>query len=232
MHLAKRQPHPDKAHQLQNQGVVSIPDFLSPEAAERLYRCLLKEVPWGLAFRLNGKPFTEVGVVSVDQLEQTKCEALLTQMNEPFQFLYNSYMMVTAYLEKRDPGLLLHAVLEWLNSPAVMAYFRALTGVEALKKINAQATRYLPGHFLKNHNDFNATEGRRYAYVLSLTKHWQADWGGLLHFTDATGEVVKTLVPRFNTLNVFSVPQDHCVSYVAPYASEPRLAITGWMLDK
>jgi len=193
---------------------------------------LSQEFPWGLAFRLDGKPVTRIATASLDELEAEERQKLRQQLTEPFQFIYNTYMMVTAYLEQRDPELLLHRVLEWLNSDEVLNYFRALTGVADIVKCNAQATRYLPGHFLKNHNDFNATEGRRFAYVLSLTKGWQADWGGLLEFTDADGNVVRTIVPSFNALNVFEVPQDHSVSFVAPYAERPRLAITGWMLDR
>jgi len=34
-----------------------------------------------------------------------------------FQFAYDSYMMVKAAQEGRDPGLLLHVVLQFLNSP-------------------------------------------------------------------------------------------------------------------
>jgi len=193
---------------------------------------LSQEVPWGLAFRLDGKPVTRIATASLDELEPEERQKLRQQLSEPFQFIYNTYMMVTAYLEQRDPELLLHRVLEWLNSDEVLNYFRSLTGVAGIVKCNAQATRYLPGHFLKNHNDFNATEGRRFAYVLSLTKDWQADWGGLLQFTDADGNVARTIVPSFNALNVFEVPQDHSVSFVAPYAERPRLAITGWMLDR
>ena len=38
-------------------------------------------------------------------------------------------------------------------------------------------------------------------------------------------------VPRFNTLSIFTVPQFHAVSCVAPYAPMGRLAITGWFQD-
>ena len=41
-------------------------------------------------------------------------------------------------------------------------------------------------------------------------------------------DVVDTLLPRWNTLSLFAVPTDHCVSLVAPWAGQDRLAITGW----
>jgi Rps23 Pro-64 3,4-dihydroxylase Tpa1-like proline 4-hydroxylase len=67
--------------------------------------------------------------------------------------------------------------------------------------------------------------------VLNLTRRWQADWGGLLQFVDAAGEITDTWLPRFNTMALFRVPVRHTVSYVAPFANEPRLAITGWFRD-
>jgi Rps23 Pro-64 3,4-dihydroxylase Tpa1-like proline 4-hydroxylase len=64
--------------------------------------------------------------------------------------------------------------------------------------------------------------------VINLSRNWQADWGGLLQFLDSDGEVVRTLMPRFNTISLFRVPADHLVSPVAPFATGARYAITGW----
>ncbi len=150
---------------------------------------------------------------------------------DQFQFIYNSYMMVTAYKEGRNPDLLLHRLLEFLNSPPWLDFMRKLTGISGIKKADAQATRYLPGQFLKLHNDHEPEEKRLAAYVLNLSRNWQADWGGLLHFMDEDGNVTDTLLPRFNTLSIFSVPANHFVSEVAPFARTPRYAITGWLKE-
>lgn len=139
-------------------------------------------------------------------------------------------MMVTAYKEGRDPGLLLHRVLELFNSPDYLGFVQALTGDARIRRVNAQATRYRPGHFLRWHTDEDHDEGRLYAYVLNLSRQWQADWGGLLQFIDADGQVMGTFLPRWNTLSLFAVPAGHAVSLVAPWAREDRLAITGWFL--
>jgi Rps23 Pro-64 3,4-dihydroxylase Tpa1-like proline 4-hydroxylase len=40
---------------------------------------------------------------------------------------------------------------------------------------------------------------------------------------------VSGFIPDFNVLRLFSVPQTHHVSYVAPWAAERRLSITGWL---
>jgi Rps23 Pro-64 3,4-dihydroxylase Tpa1-like proline 4-hydroxylase len=65
--------------------------------------------------------------------------------------------------------------------------------------------------------------------VYGLTHDWQAEWGGLLLFHDAGGDIERGYTPRFNSLNIFSVPQLHSVSYVSRVAPEPRLSVTGWL---
>ncbi|MGH8162377.1 MAG: 2OG-Fe(II) oxygenase [Gammaproteobacteria bacterium] len=139
--------------------------------------------------------------------------------------------MVPAYKEKRDPHLFLHRFLEYLNSSPMLDFVRQVTGHADVGKADAQATRYLPGHYLRRHNDIiraDPEDNRRAAYVFNLTRDWQADWGGQLQFLHDDGGVEQSWVPGFNTMSLFSVPVWHCVSCVAPFATAPRLAITGW----
>lgn len=225
-------PSDQQIQYLAEQKHLRVHDFLQKDFAEKIRNCLLNEVNWGLACRIDDEPRTFQGIEDVAYLDYDDKYKLTSQLNRPFQFIYNTYMMVTAYLEKRDPDLLLHRVLEWLNSPDVIKYFRELTGDISVRKINAQATRYIGGHFLTQHNDEHKEEGRLYAYVLGLTKDWNPDWGGLLNILNDKGEIVKTLIPEYNSLSIFKVPQNHFVSYVAPYASGERIGITGWLLDK
>ena len=107
-------------------------------------------------------------------------------------------------------------------------FIRDFTGDRELMMVGAQATRYLPGEFLRTHDDRHEQEARRFAYVLNLSRDWEADWGGLLHFVDDAGGVSASYVPNFNSLSLFKVPARHHVGLVAPWARQPRLAITGW----
>ena len=217
--------------ELARRGRVQIESYLQPDAAGFLAKLLRDVVPWTLAYRRGGAskvmPHAELAALA-PEAERELFAALAREATGTYGFAYDSYMMVTAYKEGRDPDLPLHRVLEFFNSPDHLAFIRALTGLEALRRVNAQATRYRPGQFLKYHDDQDPTEGRRYAYVLNLTERWEADWGGLLQFMDAQGRVVETLMPRYNTLSLFRVPAAHAVSLVAPWAQAPRLAITGW----
>lgn len=119
----------------------------------------------------------------------------------------------------------LHA---FFNSEAFLGFARDLTGDARIAYVDAQATRYLPGHFLTQHSDEHEDAGRLYAYVLNVSPRWRADWGGLLSFRDRDGEVTETFTPAFGTLNLFKVPQEHAVSMVTPFAAAPRYSITGW----
>lgn len=211
---------------------MQIADVLQPEVASALHECLDREVPWTLAFIGDDGPTTmpeQAFRAMVAKERERLRETINARAKRQFQFLYNSYMMVTAYKEGRDPGLLLHRFLEFLNSAPFLQFARHVTGMERIRKADAQATRYLPGHFLTRHNDITPEQGREVAYVMNLTRDWRTEWGGLLQFMNDEGEVIDTFMPRFNSLTLFRVPMYHCVSCVAPYAARPRYAITGWL---
>ncbi|GAB6195611.1 2OG-Fe(II) oxygenase [Lysobacter xanthus] len=214
---------------LRQRGRVQVDDFLDPAVARRLRDCLEHEVPWTLAVRddagartIRGDEYARLQAGDMDGFLRGVADG------DGFRFAYESYMMVRAYTEGLDPGLVLHRVLESLNSPSAIGFYRAVTGDERIRRAGAQATRYRRGHFLRQHNDEDAAKERRFAYVINLTRDWQADWGGLLQFVDRDGRVVDSFVPRWNTLSLFEVPADHVVSLVAPWARQDRLSITGW----
>ena len=123
---------------------------------------------------------------------------------------------------------IVHDVFDYLNSPDVFSLIEGITGHKALTYADAQYTSYSFGHFLTRHNDDVGEEGRRVAYVLGLSKDWHPDWGGLLHFFEEDGAPRDFWIPKFNTLSLFDVRHVHSVSYVTPFAQEPRLSLTGW----
>jgi len=214
---------------------IQIRDVLTTDVAERLYQCLDREVPWGLAY-IDGEEYKILQADALANFSQADWTALNERVQarakDKFQFLYNSYMMISAYKEKRNPGLMLHGMVEAINTPSFLQFLRAVTGVGNIMAADAQATRYMPGHFLKKHTDTVAGQYREIAYVLNLTKDWQADWGGLLQFMDEDGKITETYLPTFNSLTLFRVPMWHHVSYVAPSATAARYAITGWGMSR
>ncbi len=220
-------------HALAQRARIQIPDFLQPAAAEALAEELETRIPWQLAERSEGVPRTTPRGAYPDE---TAHAALLrrgyAQAADSYQFAYDSYMLAKAAKEAWDPGLLVHGVLRLFNTPQFLAFARYLSADPAIAAANAQCTRYRPGHYLMPHDDLDASEGRRYAYVLNLGREWRPDWGGQLQFLDADGQVLETFLPRWNALSLFRVPQRHQVTLVVPWASRPRHAITGWWLAK
>jgi len=214
---------------------IQIHDVLLPEAAESLCQCLEHEVPWDVAF-IDGEQSILLASDKLMEFSQDDWVNLNSKVQsravDNFQFIYNSYMMVTAYKEKRAPNMLLHSMVEYINAPAFLNFIRNVTGIYSIMRADAQATRYIPGHFLKKHNDQAVGQYREIAYVLNLTRKWQADWGGLLQFMDDDGKVTDTYLPTFNSLTMFQVPAWHHVSYVAPFVPCARYAITGWGMSR
>lgn len=211
---------------------IQIHDVLLADIAEKLYQCLAHEVPWGIAY-IEGEKSVLLKSEQVAGFTPTDWTALnnavqARALQGKFQFIYGSYMMITAYKEKRDPQLMLHSMVELINSPPFLSLLRIITGIHDIVKADAQATRYIPGNFLTKHNDIADNQNRKIAYVLNLTKDWQADWGGLLQFMDDSGMITDTYAPVFNSLSLFRVPMWHHVSYVSPFATHARYAITGW----
>lgn len=92
-----------------------------------------------------------------------------------------------------------------------------------------RAPHYGPGHLLTAHDDAVAGKNRRAAFVVNLTRDWSADWGGLLMFHQPGVAAAEALVPSFNAINLFAVPQPHSVSMVAPFAPRRRYSVTGWL---
>jgi SM-20-related protein len=208
---------------LARDGRVQIPGFLQRDAAERLADSLRNEVPWVTAERgqPDSPPWTGATLAQ-------RMPAAYRRAAAGFHFVYDRYLIVEAMKAGRDPHLVVQSALKIFNSPPFLAFIRDFTGDRELMMVGAQATRYLPGQFLRMHDDRHDDEARRYAYVLNLSRDWEPDWGGLLHFVEDDGSQREAFVPRFNTLSLFKVPKKHFVGVVAPWAQQPRLAITGW----
>jgi SM-20-related protein len=207
-----------------------IPRFLTQASAEALHRHLSQEVPWSLVVH-DGQKVREakpdVRRQYGEDLERNmRVEAYSTAASR-FQFLYENCSIPPA--AAGVPPSLLTQFLAFLNSPPFIRFARALTGLAAIDWADGQATRYQAGHFLTAHDDSAVNQTRQAAYVFNLTPTWKPDWGGLLQFIDSDGHIAEAYTPRFNALNIFTVPQLHCVSSIALFAPVARYSITGWL---
>jgi Rps23 Pro-64 3,4-dihydroxylase Tpa1-like proline 4-hydroxylase len=217
---------------------IQLRDVLTVETARTVQRVLAQQTLWGLAWTASGEHPQSLTHAEIGALPQAQASAIAkkvdaTMRNEGYGFLYSQYPMLDAYKQKWAPGGPHDLLLEHINNRPFLDLVREVTGIPELVKADAQATLYAPNQFLAMHDDSHPAQARRVAYVLNFcTTNWRPDWGGYLLFYDADGDVVSGFKPRFNSLNLFTVPQAHNVSYVPPFAPVGRLAITGWFRDR
>ncbi len=218
-------------------GRICIRDAFDPEFAERVHESLRTEVPWRLSVYDNRRPPRERALkLTAADLDRMGAQGrtslqreVFRQANGQFQYAYQSFDLLEGFRNDEQPGLFLYRLMQYLAGEEFFAFARALIGDSGINRIDGHATCYTAGHFLKDHADESPFEQRRAAYVVGMTKGWNADMGGLLMFLDEEGRVEETFLPDFNTLTVFSVPVPHVVSYVPEWVRERRLSVTGWL---
>lgn len=222
------------AQQFAAKGFTQLRDVLAEATTQRLFRCLTHETPWGIAwFEGGAKTMNAERLRSLSPQEgQALMQGIQTRAATPeYQYLYQCYPILDAYLAGQNPGLYLHRWLEFVNSEPMLALVRQVTGLPGLCKADAQATLFARQQFLGLHTDGFKDEAWRVAYVLNMTPDWHENFGGYLQFYDEAGDITGGLMPRFNCLNLLAVPQRHAVSYVPPFAPNARFALTGWFRD-
>jgi hypothetical protein len=213
-------------------GRVQIRDFLTPETAATIRDVLERATPWGLSIEAGDGP-RHLRPEELQRLGQADRAGLTRKIGSvmrerEYAFVFQSYPMVQAHLERWDPDGPLALLLEHVNDQPLLDLVREVTGMPELHKADAQATLFAPGQFLGLHDDGHVAEGWRVAYVMNFADRWHPDWGGYLNFFDADGDIVEGFAPRYNALNLFAVPQRHHVSFVPLWSPATRLAITGW----
>jgi len=213
---------------LRRDGRVHIPRILTEESAARVHRCLEQETDYSLLVQTG---LDQAQAWRVATLAPQKQAELITKVysraRDQFDYLYDAHNLTNEGEPYPDSSHYLANITRFLNSALLLDFARRVTGVSRIAFASAQATRYRPGHFLNQHNDVN--DPRRVAgFVLNMTPAWRSDWGGALLFSDRPGHITEGYLPAFNALNLFSVPQEHLVGFISPFAAAMRYSITGW----
>jgi SM-20-related protein len=210
-------------------GRVRIFGLLS-EGALALYECLDARPDW--IHLIN----TDDGVLELDPGQRARlspaewraiADGAHLRARTGFQYRYHGLRVPDEDEIVQDDLLL--AFAGFMQSEAMIDLLKKVTGHEGLAFTDGQATAYGPGDFLTGHDDEVSGKARTAAYVFGLTPGWRLEWGGLLLFHGAHDRTAMGLAPRFNTLDLFKVPQMHSVSEVTGAAPHRRYAITGWL---
>ena len=146
--------------------------------------------------------------------------------NENFEFknsdLFEFYQ--TKDLENTNNTKLM-AFYDMLNSKEFKNYLLKLTGVKALAKIDCSGFIYKNTNYLLPHDD--RLETRKLAYVYYLSEFKKKDGGSLDLFNKE--KVVKSIVPKFNSLVIFKVIKNKTYHQVSEVLTDKeRLSIAGW----
>ena len=223
-------------------GRARIASVLTTASAKRVRNLLEHGTPWSLAWRAGEMPPEVIRAEAISAVTPDRARAIQERLQaamaaRDYAFCYSTYPLVQALLERWAPGGPHEQLLTDLNQPALLDLIRQVTAIPELVKADGQATLYNRGHFLARHDDAEPAKGRRVAYVLNLCGDpdgapWRPEWGGMLQFLTAAGDPDETLLPRFNALNLFAVPQPHHVTSVASFAPVSRYAVTGWFRDR
>ena len=224
------------AREFEAKGRLQVRDVLTEASAASIRALLDEATPWAMAWQTGATaPAQLLRAEQLAALPEAERQGIVARAaaDPDYGFAYHSYPLVTAYLERWKPGSAHEQLLEELNDGQMLQFMRSVTGIGEIVKMDGQATLYTPGDFLRLHNDAESERGRRVAYVLNLTKgDWRPEWGGYLNFYDEALDVELGFRPRFNSLNLFRVPQWHGVGEVSASAPIARYAITGWARDR
>lgn len=220
-------------HRLLEVGRAQINDVLVDEDAQALQQAAA-DVDYNVVMR------RETGHVDLpgawlSSLEPNQRQALGQAVQasalDSFQYLYDNYPIYDLVQSGRAWSMapIWRDLAAFLNGKAFLELMRDVTGEPGIALADSQLTRYRAGHFLTEHDDHAEGKNRFFAYVLNLTPVWRIEWGGLLAFHGADGNVAEAFTPRFNTLNLLKVPSPHSVTQVALSAGADRISVTGWL---
>lgn len=218
------------AQELREQGRVQIENALAGETAHEVHRWLVEKTPWSFSY-YDGERAAIIPAEDARHLGPQDWATIQRQVfalaRDRFTYAYHLYTLgKLPPLHRSNQAV--ERFFDFLNSLEMLSFIQEILDEPSIRGADAQASRFGPGQFLARHNDLAPNVPRRLAYVFNFTPDWRADWGGYLLFPDDAGNAEAAWMPRFNTLNLFLVPQDHLVSLISPFAGDYRYAISGW----
>lgn len=210
-------------------------DILPKDQAEAVYQCLSAETPWWFQYYGPGGERVKIPPEKFNAMPQEEKAAafnhILSTAATQFQYMYYFFPIMQSIERGENPGFLLHRVNAFLNSEPVLDLVREITGIQEVVRADSMATKFIGNCFLHSHLDQREGGNRRVAYVLNMTRKWDPNWGGYLQFYNDDYNIEQSFMPRFNTLNLFTVPQGHSVATVPPFCPGERLSVVGWFRD-
>ena len=160
-------------------GRVFIDDLLDRAFLQRVLKAAHHAPAWMRVTRL-GDRHVMLDASEMDRIGGAKQAEFETHVHAAarsgFQYLYDAYPLYGKWHAgtlKRESAVLCEA-FRYLRSEPFLAMMRDVLDMPDIGHVDAQLTRYRPGHFLTEHDDSQDKSGRLAAYVLNLTEDWRA----------------------------------------------------------
>lgn len=210
-----------------------ITELLGPAVAESLYHAVSGEVAWSTYLTAHGRRYEAPYRVQRDY-DDEQAGALLEMAHRSardtgFGYAYEARSL-PAGADAPDEASLLDRFAAFVRSAEVTGALRRICALDHIARIELEAVRLRPGHFMTFHATLPAgDQDGACAAVFSyhVTPEWRPEWGGLLELRGEHGHLVEAYAPCFNCLDLFAVPQGRWLSAVAPIAAAPAYSISG-----
>ena len=218
----------DYINEFKSFNIVVIPNFIDLTHAESIYIALVQKPSnlWNSTTCFDN-------VKSDIQNKSTKKEQIeknIKKANKAFSLDKFAFSFERTLNNHHFQCTCIECYTKYLfKTPKIIDQINKITNMGITQAHDIFISKYSYGNFLSVHCDKN---NGRLAFILNLSKDWKPEYGGLLHILDNNREnVIKTIVPHFNTLTLFYIPPDigipHFVSHVN-IKNKSRYAITGW----
>lgn len=221
---------------LATSGRVHIKLAIDPASADQISQYLLKDALWNTIFNEHEEISHSLSKMQMSLLSTAQRNTLYSFLRKrarsTFTYIYQTSDLQYCNEESSHGQSVAKQIHEFFNGKEFLSFVREISGISTLSEAETQATQFKKNHFITRHTDVGAEyHGRRMAFVLSLTREWRAEWGGILEFLDENGNVTEGFTPSFNSLNLFYVPVLHHVSCVSHISQGKRISISGWLRD-
>ncbi len=164
-------------------------------------------------------------------LQECRSAILSQDFNEKNNDLYQFKQSASLTVAEDEP---LSSLRDTLYSDEFVGWMSTVTGIQLNSTVDISSAVYEDTSYLLCHDD--DLSGRRIAFIIYLVPPvWSASMGGTLDLYEtqqdgSPGAIVKSIVPRFNTMAFFEVSSHsfHQVAEVLASVPGGRASISGW----
>ena len=214
-------------------GFVEVPDFLEHTFASKCHYFYTKEMPedW---FRLTSSPSLngedEFALEFTPDYSEEQKSHTLSYFNQN-KFSYRFHRTFDNHYE--NCGCFECDIRSFFKSEEILSFLSGITQQDISKPSTQFSSWYKKGDFLSAHHD---KDNGKVGVVLDFAMNWSPVFGGNLYLLEDNWiDVKKVIVPKFNNLKVFNIPEDrdgvpHFVSTVVAddLPDRKRVAFGGW----